>query len=71
LIYDGRREHDATAYQVMGPVTVDEYKSGPQGYDSQLMQKYEINIENEDTAQKGALLRKFRIKAKITNASYR
>jgi hypothetical protein len=55
----------------MGPVTVDEYKSGPQGYDSQLMQKYEINIENEDTAQKGALLRKFRIKAKITNASYR
>jgi hypothetical protein len=55
----------------MGPVTVDEYKSGPQGYDSQLMQKYEINIENKDTAEKVALLGKFCIGAKITNASYR
>ena len=56
----GRRVHDAIPYRAMGPVTVDEYESRQERYDTQLMEKYEINIEGKNIAEKVALLRKFR-----------
>jgi aldehyde:ferredoxin oxidoreductase len=56
----GRRVHDAIPYRAMGPVTVDKYESRQERYDTQLMKKYEINIEGKDIAEKVALLRKFR-----------
>ena len=56
----GRREHDDIPYRAMGPVTADEYESRQERYDKELKEKYEINITNNTTDEKVALLRGFR-----------
>lgn len=56
----GRREHDRIPYRAAGPVTVEEYESRAERYDKQLVEKHAADIEGRETAQKVALLRKFR-----------
>jgi aldehyde:ferredoxin oxidoreductase len=56
----GRREHDAIPYRAMGPVTEDEYVSRAERYDKQLVETYGIDIGGRSTAEKIAILRKFR-----------
>ena len=56
----GRREHDSIPYRAVGPVTVEEYESRRERYDQQLREKHGVDIEGKDTAEKVALLRKFR-----------
>jgi len=56
----GRREHDTIPYRAMGPVTVDEYESRKERYDTQLKEKYGVNPDDKSTQEKMALLRKFR-----------
>ncbi len=59
----GRREDDSIPYRAMGPVTVEEYESRRERYDQQLQERHGVDIEGKDTAEKLALLRKFREKA--------
>jgi aldehyde:ferredoxin oxidoreductase len=56
----GRREHDAIPYRAMGPVTLEEYESRRERYDTQLREVYGIDIEGKDTAEKVRLLRRLR-----------
>ncbi|MBW2024109.1 MAG: aldehyde ferredoxin oxidoreductase C-terminal domain-containing protein, partial [Deltaproteobacteria bacterium] len=56
----GRREHDSVPYRAMGPVTVEEYESRQDRYDKQLVEKYGVDITGKETAEKLAILRKFR-----------
>lgn len=56
----GRREHDALPYRAMGPVTVEEYESRMERYDTQLVEKHSLDIENLTVEDKLAALRKFR-----------
>ena len=56
----GRREHDRIPYRAVGPVTVDEYESRRERYDKQLVEKYGVDITGKETAEKVAVLRKFR-----------
>ena len=56
----GRRKHDHIPYRAMGPVTVDEYKSRQERYDEQLVKKYGVDITGKPSAEKIALLRRFR-----------
>ncbi len=56
----GRREHDDIPYRAMGPVTVEEYESRQERYDKQLTEKYGVEIEGKDSAEKVAVLRKMR-----------
>jgi aldehyde:ferredoxin oxidoreductase len=56
----GRREHDTLPYRAMGPVTEDEYNSRQERYDNQLKDAHRVDISGKDTADKLALLRKFR-----------
>ena len=56
----GTREHDWIPYRAVGPVTVEEYESRSDRYDGQLSEKYAVDIEGKDTAEKVALLRTFR-----------
>ena len=56
----GRREHDTIPYRAVGPVTVEEYESRSERYDKQLKEKHGVEIEGMETAEKVALLRKFR-----------
>jgi len=56
----GRREHDALPYRAVGPVTEDEYESRAERYDTQLQEKYGVDITGKATAEKVALLRQFR-----------
>jgi aldehyde:ferredoxin oxidoreductase len=44
----------------MGPVTVAEYSSRQERYDSELGEKYGVDITRKSTEEKVALLRKFR-----------
>jgi aldehyde:ferredoxin oxidoreductase len=68
----GRREHDTIPYRAMGPVTVEEYESRQERYDSQLMDKYKVDPEGKSSQEKVALLRKFREEqyAKLQDAVY-
>ena len=68
----GRREHDTIPYRAMGPVTVEEYESRQERYDSQLMDKYNVDPEGKSSQEKVALLRKFREEqyAKLQDAVY-
>jgi aldehyde:ferredoxin oxidoreductase len=56
----GRRAHDTIPYRAMGPVTVEEYDSRRERYDQQLKETYGVNIDGQSTADKVALLRRFR-----------
>ena len=56
----GRRAHDRIPYRAVGPVTTDEYESRQERYDKQLVEKYKADINGKETAEKVAVLRKFR-----------
>jgi aldehyde:ferredoxin oxidoreductase len=56
----GRREHDSTPYRAVGPVTVDEYESRQERYDTQLVEKHKVDIKDMSTEEKVTLLREFR-----------
>ncbi len=56
----GTREHDTVPYRAMGPVTVEEYESRQELYDTQLMEKYNMDISDMDTSKKTAALRQKR-----------
>jgi aldehyde:ferredoxin oxidoreductase len=56
----GRREHDRLPYRAVGPVTKEEYESRAERYDKQLVEKYGFDITGKKTAEKVAVLRKFR-----------
>ncbi len=53
----GTREHDTLPYRAMGPVTVEEYTSRAERYDTQLTEKYNLDISNMDVPAKVAALR--------------
>jgi aldehyde:ferredoxin oxidoreductase len=56
----GRREHDALPYRAMGPVTELEYESRAERYDTELKEKYAVDITEKTTAEKTTLLRQLR-----------
>ncbi len=56
----GTRAHDTLPYRAVGPVTELEYESRAERYDTQLQDKYKIDIEGKDTAEKLAILRQLR-----------
>ena len=56
----GRREHDALPYRAVGPVTELEYESRSERYDSQLQENRIVDPSGKSTAEKLALIRKFR-----------
>ena len=56
----GQREHDHIPYRAMGPVTAEEYESRQERFDRQLIEKYHLDINGMDTAEKAALLREKR-----------
>jgi aldehyde:ferredoxin oxidoreductase len=56
----GRREHDSLPYRAVGPVTAIEYESRAERYDRQLAETYKVDVAGKGTAEKVALLRKFR-----------
>ena len=56
----GRREHDAIPYRAVGPVTVEEYASRQDRYDTELTEKYGLEIDGKDVQWKLAELRKKR-----------
>ncbi len=58
----GKREHDTLPYRAMGPVTALEYESRQERYDEQLTEKCGIDITGKETAEKVAILRRFREK---------
>ncbi len=56
----GTREHDAIPYRSAGPVTVVEYESRQERYDTQLREDAGIDIENMSSSDKVSALRKYR-----------
>jgi aldehyde:ferredoxin oxidoreductase len=56
----GRREHDRIPYRAIGPVTIEEYESRQERYDSQLQEQYQVDPNGKTTLEKVALLRRFR-----------
>jgi aldehyde:ferredoxin oxidoreductase len=56
----GTREHDTVPYRSMGPVTQEEYRSRAKLYDTQLVEKYNMDIAGMDTQAKVAALRERR-----------
>ncbi len=56
----GTRKHDVIPYRSMGPVTVEEYESRKERYDSQLEEQVGLDPRNMSTGEKLAALRKFR-----------
>ena len=56
----GRREHDAIPYRSAGPVTVEEYESRQERYDTQLREKLGIDPQKLTSEQKVAKMRAFR-----------
>ena len=56
----GRREHDMLPYRAVGPVTELEYESRVERYDTQLQDKYGVDVSGKTTAEKVELLRQFR-----------
>jgi len=56
----GRRMHDTLPYRAVGPVTELEYESRAERYDTQLKEKYQVDIEGKTTAEKAALMRQLR-----------
>lgn len=56
----GRREHDAIPYRSMGPVTVAEYESRVERYDTHLKDALSVDPAGMTTAEKVTALRKYR-----------
>lgn len=56
----GKREHDTIPYRSVGPVTVEEYESRQERYDTQLVEKCGCEIEGKTSEEKVAMLRKYR-----------
>ena len=56
----GTREHDSLPYRSMGPVTVDEYLSREERYDTALTEKHGVDIAGMSVEEKVATLRKYR-----------
>lgn len=56
----GLRKHDAQPYRACGPVTAEEYESRAERYDKQLKEIIGFNPEGKTTAEKMAVLRKYR-----------
>jgi aldehyde:ferredoxin oxidoreductase len=40
----GTRDHDTLPYRAVGPVTVEEYDSRQERYDTELEEKYNVDI---------------------------
>lgn len=53
----GTRAQDTVPYRAVGPVTVEEYESRAERYDTQLAEKYGLDIAGKDTVWKMAQLR--------------
>jgi aldehyde:ferredoxin oxidoreductase len=56
----GTRIHDRQPYRAAGPVTIEEYESRSERYDTQLREKVGFEPEGRTTLEKMAALRKFR-----------
>ncbi|NIS80172.1 MAG: aldehyde:ferredoxin oxidoreductase [Anaerolineales bacterium] len=56
----GTRDHDYPPYRAVGPVTVEEYESRAERYDSQLNEHAGVDSQGMSTEEKMAALRKFR-----------
>ncbi|HSO18856.1 MAG TPA: aldehyde ferredoxin oxidoreductase C-terminal domain-containing protein, partial [Desulfosarcina sp.] len=56
----GTREHDTLPYRAVGPVTVEEYESRQERYETELVEKYEVAIAGKQTSWKVAELRRHR-----------
>jgi aldehyde:ferredoxin oxidoreductase len=56
----GKRAHDYGPYRAMGPVTVEEYESRVERYDTQLKEKVGIDPTNMSSEEKVAAMRKYR-----------
>ncbi|WP_319521180.1 aldehyde ferredoxin oxidoreductase C-terminal domain-containing protein [uncultured Desulfosarcina sp.] len=56
----GRREHDTIPYRAVGPVTAEEYASRQERYDTELTEKYGLDIAGKEVRWKVAELRKRR-----------
>jgi aldehyde:ferredoxin oxidoreductase len=56
----GTRAHDALPYRAVGPVTELEYESRAERYDTQLREKYNVDIEGKDTTEKMMIMRQLR-----------
>jgi aldehyde:ferredoxin oxidoreductase len=59
----GRRAQDTLPYRAVGPVTPEEYESRAERYDKQLAEVHRVDIAGKSTAEKTALLRRFREEA--------
>jgi aldehyde:ferredoxin oxidoreductase len=69
----GRAQDDALPYRAMGPVTELEYESRAERYDTQLTDKYQVDISGKTTAEKTALMRQLRCEQyeKLKDAVYK
>ncbi len=56
----GMRANDAQPYRAAGPVTNEEYESREERYDKQMKELIGIDPEGKSTAEKNAILRKYR-----------
>ncbi len=56
----GTRKYDAQPYRAAGPVTDEEYESRADRYDKQLKELIGVDPEGKSTAEKKAILRKYR-----------
>jgi aldehyde:ferredoxin oxidoreductase len=56
----GTRKYDAQPYRAAGPVTDEEYESRAERYDKQLKELIGVDPEGKSTAEKKAILRKYR-----------
>jgi len=56
----GLREHDRQPYRAAGPVTVEEYESRAERYDTQLKEQVGINPEGMSSVEKVAAMRAYR-----------
>lgn len=56
----GTREHDAQPYRAAGPVTVEEYESRLERYDTQMKELIGVDPEGKSVEEKIAITRKYR-----------
>jgi aldehyde:ferredoxin oxidoreductase len=67
------REQDAIPYRSMGPVTIEEYESRAERYDTQMKEKIGIDPEGKTTEEKVAITREYRENEynKLMDAAYK
>ncbi|RKY77490.1 aldehyde:ferredoxin oxidoreductase [candidate division KSB1 bacterium] len=58
----GTREYDMPPYRAVGPVTVKEYESRQERYDTQLKELVGVDPEGKSTEEKVKIMREFRMK---------